>query len=190
MITLPWFGKNRSSSPLRIATAGALVFAAAALCSFALSAGNGAGGSAPSGSTDNLNQGPSVDTSSAIVVLKGDPLSTASSTKPPHGKKIDFNSNTVKSYRAQLSAERNNFKQWLHTYAPQAKVTSEFDISLNAVGVQLNGTSLDTIASAPMVESADYNALYYPDLSQSYKIINASGAWTAAGGRAGAGAGI
>ena len=141
MITPRWFSKNRLSSPLRIATAGALVFTAAAICSFALSAGNGGGGGgAPSGSTDNFNQGPSVDTSSAIVVLKGDPLSTASSTKPPHGKKINFNSNTVKSYRAQLSAERNNFKQWLQTYAPKANITSQYDISLNAVAVQLNGT--------------------------------------------------
>jgi len=159
------------------------------MCSLALNAGNGGGGSAPSGSTDNFNQGPSVDTSSAIVILKGDPLSTASSTKPPHGKKIDFNSNAVKSYRAQLSAERNNFKQWLQTYAPKAKITSQYDISLNAVAVQLNGASLDLVASAPMVQQAQYNALYHPDLSQSYKVINASGAWAAADGRSNAGAG-
>src|SRR5206468_6263919 len=43
---------------------------------------------------------------------------------------------------------------------------------------------------APMVQSAEYNALYYPNLSESYKIINAADAWTAAGGRATAGAGI
>jgi minor extracellular serine protease Vpr len=190
MITPRWFSPNRFSSALRIATASSLVVAAAAICSFALNAGNGGGGSAPSGSTDNFNQGPSVDTSSAIVVLKGDPLSTYSATKPAQGKKIDFNSNTVKSYRAQLSAERNNFKQWLHTYAPKANITSQYDISLNAVAVQLNGTSLDTIAGAPMVERADYNALYHPDLSQSHFIINADPAWAAAGGRAGAGAGI
>ncbi len=41
-----------------------------------------------------------------------------------------------------------------------------------------------------MVQSAEYNVLYHPTLSESYKIINASGAWTAAGGRATAGAGI
>ena len=41
-----------------------------------------------------------------------------------------------------------------------------------------------------MVQSAEYNTLYYPNLSQSYKIINAMGAWNAAGGRATAGAGI
>jgi len=41
-----------------------------------------------------------------------------------------------------------------------------------------------------MVQSAEYNVLYHPNLSESYKIINASDAWTAAGGRANAGAGI
>src|SRR6266852_3932762 len=190
MKTPHWFGRNRFSSLLRIATAGALVVAAAAMCSVALRAGNGGGGNAPSASTDNFDQGPSVDTSSAIVKLKGDPLSTYSATKPAPGKKIDFNGSTVKSYRAQLSAERNDFKIWLNTYAPKAKITSQFDISINAVAVQLNGTSLDTIASAPMVQQVQYNGLYHPDLSQSYKIINASGAWTAAGGRSNAGAGI
>src|SRR4029077_7402655 len=53
-----------------------------------------------------------------------------------------------------------------------------------------NGTSPDTIAAAPMVQQVQYNTLYYPDLSQSYKIINASRAWTAARGRAKAGAGV
>jgi minor extracellular serine protease Vpr len=47
------------------------------------------------------------------VQLNGDLLSTYVKTKPPQGKKIDFSSSTVKSYRAQLSAPRNDFKQWL-----------------------------------------------------------------------------
>ena len=58
------------------------------------------------------------------------------------------------------------------------------------MAVQLNGTPLATIAAAPMVQRAEYNALYHPNLSQSYKIINALDAWDAAGGRSTAGAGI
>src|SRR5216117_2670553 len=127
---------------------------------------------------------------SAIVQLRGDPISTNPSTKPPSGRKIDFNGQAVRSYRAQLNAKRNEFKQWLRANAARATVTSEYDISLNAVAVQLNGTPLATIAAAPMVQSAEYNALYHPTLSESYKIINASDAWTAAGGRATAGAEI
>jgi subtilisin family serine protease len=139
---------------------------------------------------DSFARGRNVDNSSAVVQLKGNPISTNPSTKPPHGKKIDFNSNAVRSYRAQLNNLRNQFRQWLRANAPRAKITSEYDISLNAVAVQLNGTPLATIKAAPMVQSAEYNALYQPNLSQSYHIINATGAWTEAGGRANAGQGI
>jgi minor extracellular serine protease Vpr len=148
------------------------------------------GSSRPNVNADAFNRGPDVDQSSAVVQLKGDPISTNPSTKPAHGRKIDFKGQAVRSYRAQLNQKRNEFKHWLRANAPGAKVTGEYDVSLNAVAVQLNGTPLATIAAAPMVQSAEYNALYHPTLSESYKIINASGAWTAAGGRATAGAGI
>src|SRR6266550_2760002 len=151
----------------------------------------GVGGSPrPNPNADAFTRGPDVDNMSAIVQLIGDPISTNPSTKPPHGRKIDFNGQAVRSYRAQLNQRRNELKRWLRANAPRAKVTGEYDVSLNAVAVQLNGTPLATIAAAPMVQSAEYNALYYPNLSESSKIINASDAWTAAGGRATAGAGI
>jgi minor extracellular serine protease Vpr len=152
--------------------------------------GVGGGSPRPNANADVVNQGPDVDTASAVVQLKGDPLTTNPGTKPARGAKIDFNSQAVKSYRAQLAAKRNEFKQWLRANAPGARVTSDYDVSLNAVAVQLSGTSLATIAGAPMVQKAEYNVLYHPNLSESYKIINASDAWTAAGGRANAGAGI
>jgi subtilisin family serine protease len=142
--------------------------------------------------TDGAAPGATVDTSSAIVQLNLDPLSTAERTKPPKGKKIDFSSSTVKSYRAQLNNQRNDFKQWLRANAPAAKVTGEVDISLNAVAVQLNGTSLGTIASAPMVKQAQYEGIYRPldandpDLA----LINAMQAWAQGGGAANAGQGV
>ena len=164
-----------------------LIFSAIGLGVIAFGVG---GSSRPNVNTDARVRGPNVDNTSAIVQLRGDPISTNPSTKPPHGRKIDFNGQAVRSYRAQLNARRNEFKHWLRTNAPAARVTSEYDISLNAVAVQLNGTPLARIAAAPMVQSAEYNTLYYPNLSQSYKIINALGAWNAAGGRSTAGAGI
>lgn len=128
----------------------------ALLSLFALSSGAlGAPSDAPSSN-------PGQDNTSAIVQLKGDPLSTNASTKPPKGKKIDFNSATVKSVRANLSALRNDFKAWLRANAPGANVTGEFDISLNAVSVSLGGEQLSTIAAAPMVQRAEYEGLYYP----------------------------
>src|SRR5438445_13145197 len=81
----------------------------------------------------------SQDTSSALVQLNGDPLSTYIRTKPPQGKKIDFYSNTTKSYRAQRSALRNDYKQWLKTNVPQATVTSEFDVSPNQAAAKRDG---------------------------------------------------
>ncbi len=148
------------------------------------------GSSRPNVNADAFNRGPDVDQSSAVVQLKGDPISTNPSTKPAHGRKIDFKSQAVRSYRAQLNQKRNEFKHWLRANAGRARVTSEYDVSLNAVAVQLNGTPLATIAAAPMVQSAEYNALYHPNLSESYKIINALGAWGGQAGRATAGAGI
>src|SRR5438477_5862720 len=181
---------NSIGSYARVTIAAALLVLGAAMFSVAASNSGGGAKTRPNGSTDNFKKQPALDKTSVIVQLKGDPVSKNSSTKPAQGKKIDFKSTPVKSYRAQLSALRNDFKQWLHTYAPSAKVTSEYDISLNAVAVQLNGTSVETIKGAPMVQSVEYNALYHPVLSESHKIINAGAAWTAAGGRANAGAGI
>jgi subtilisin family serine protease len=164
-----------------------LIFSAIGLSVVAFAVG---GSSRANTDGNNRDRRSNIDRSSAIVQLQGDPISTNRTTKPAHGRKINFTSNAVRSYRAQLNAERNQFKQWLHANAPRARVTSEYDISLNAVAVQLNGTPLATIKTAPMVLSAEYNTLYYPNLSQSYKIINAMGAWNAAGGRSNAGTGI
>src|SRR5437867_7260065 len=164
-----------------------LIFSSIGLGVIAFAVG---GSPRPNASADAFNHGPDVDKSSAIVQLKEDPLSINAATKPVHGKKIDFNGNTVRSYRAQLAAGRNEFKRWLRANAPRAKVTSEYDISLNAVAVQLNGTPLETIAAAPMVQQVQYNALYHPNLSESHFIINADPAWGTAGGRAVAGGGI
>ncbi len=132
------------------------------------------------------------DTSSALVQLNGDPLSTYTRTKPAHGKKIDFNSNTVRSYRAQLAALRNDYKAWLRANVPQAKVTGEFDVSLNAVAVQLNGATLTQIAAAPQVRHAEYQGLYRPiDANDpDLNLISAIQAWAQAGGAANAGRGV
>ena len=132
------------------------------------------------------------DTGSALVQLNGDPLSTYVRTKPPQGKKIDFYSNTTKSYRAQLSALRNDYKAWLRANVPQAKVTGEFDISLNAVAVQLNGATLQQVAAAPQVRRAEYQGLYRPtdNNDPDLGLINAIQAWAVGGGSANAGEGV
>ena len=132
------------------------------------------------------------DKSAALVQLNGEPLATYVRTKPPQGKKIDFASNTARSYRAQLSNLRNEYKAWLRANVPQANVTKEFDISLNAVAVELNGATLEQVAAAPQVRHAEYQNLYRkndhndPDLG----LIDAIQAWNAGGGAANAGEGV
>ena len=131
---------------------------------------------------------PTVDNASVLVQLNGDPLSTSAKTKPAPGKKIDFNNSATKSYRAQLSALRNEFKQWLQINAPKAKVTGEYDISLNAVSLRLNGEKKATIERAPQVVKVEYQGLYYPNVDDpDLGIIHAIQAWQGAGGASNAG---
>ena len=133
------------------------------------------------------------DTGFALVQLAGEPLSTYVKTKPPQGKKIDFDQSSVKSYRAQLSKLRNDFKTWLRVNVPQASVTGEFDISLNAVSIKLGGASLAQVAASPMVRMAQYQGLYYPTAAHAtdpdLAILKAVEAW-GAGGAVNAGAGV
>jgi len=157
----------------------------------ALALGAGVGSAARAQGTDGTTQRATQDISSALVQLNGDPLASYAKTKPAKGKKIDFSSNTVKSYRAQLSALRNDYKAWLRANVPQAKVTGEFDISLNAVAVQLNGATLQQVSATPMVRSAQYQGLYYPNaVDPDLAIIQAPAAWDRSGGAATAGAGV
>jgi subtilisin family serine protease len=131
------------------------------------------------------------DTSVALVQLYGEPLASDAKTRPPKGKKIDFSSNSVKAYRAQLSALRNDYKAWLRANVPAAKITGEFDISLNAVAVQLNGASLAQVSATSMVKRAEYQGLYSPNATDpDLALISAPAAWAQGGGAAGAGAGV
>jgi subtilisin family serine protease len=169
--------------------------AIAAATVFALgSGGQATAGTQPSQASGNMTDasvGARVDTTTALVQLRGEPLATSPKTRPPKGKKIDFSSDAVKSERARLAALRNDFKAWLRANAPKAKVTGEYDTSLNAVAVELGGESLDTIAASPYVQRAEYQGLYRPlGTDPDLAIINAVQAWERAGGAAHAGEGV
>jgi minor extracellular serine protease Vpr len=145
---------------------------------------------AASPSSDSTAVRPTVDKSVALVQLKGEPVTTSAKTKPTNGKKVNLDSTTTKAYRAQLSALRNEFKQWLSANAPKARVTGGWDISLNAVSVKLNGQTLAQLRTAPQVASAEYSGLYYPRVEDpDLALIDAIEAW-GAGGAATAGQGV
>jgi subtilisin family serine protease len=133
----------------------------------------------------------SQDRNYALVQLDGEPLASYVKTRPMAGKKIDFDKSTTKAYRARLAALRNDYKAWLRANVPQASVSGEFDISLNAVSVKLGGATLAQLAAAPMVRSAQYQGLYYPNAADpDLAIIRATEAWALAGGAVDAGAGV
>jgi subtilisin family serine protease len=133
---------------------------------------------------------PAVDRAYALVELKGAPLSTYSKTKPAAGKKVDFDSATVKSHKALLAERRNEFKRWLQKAAPRAQVVKGYDLALNAVSVKLNGTSLATIRSSSLVVRAELQGLYYKTADPDLGLISAMEAWAAVGGAATAGEGV
>ena len=104
--------------------------------------------------SDSTAVRPAQDNGYALVQLLGDPLATDAKTRPAKGRKIDFNNSTNTAYRAKLSALRNDYNAWLHVNVPQARVSGEFDISLNAVAVRLDGATLAQVAAATMVRNA------------------------------------
>jgi minor extracellular serine protease Vpr len=133
-----------------------------------------------------------IDSGSAIVQLSGAPLATSPKTRPAKAHKIDFANAAVKAERVALKAVRDDFRRWLKANAPNARITSEMDIAVHAVGVALNGTTLATLRTAPMVRYVELQGIFRsaahddPDLS----LIHANEAWTAVGGAANAGAGV
>ncbi len=159
------------------------------LCAGTLAISTGASLQAAQASQPGNDNKVSYDTATAIVQLYGEPLSTFTQTRPLRGQKIDFNSPGVKSRRARLALIRNAFKTWLHDNARAAKVTGEYDLALNAVSVELNGTSLAAIQACPLVRGADYQFLYHPSTEDpDLSIIHAMEAWEAGGGPTNAGA--
>ena len=158
-----------------------LAFAAALSAALIASVPGGALAVSPSHQTDGTTTRATVDQAYALVQLKGAPLSTYAKTRPAQGKKIDFNSATVKSYKANLAALRNNFKAWLRTNAPKAQIIRGYDLSLNAVSIKLNGTTLAKIRTSTLVARAEFQGLYYPTADDpDLSIISAQAAWTAA----------
>jgi minor extracellular serine protease Vpr len=151
---------------------------------------------APPASADAAARGAILDTRSAIVVLRQQPLATYdghiagyAKTRPTSGK-LNPNSAAAVKYLGYLKAKHSSYASWLRTNVPSARITSHFYTTLNAVAVKLNGASIGRLRNNSNVRVVEYNALYRPTMSESYKLINAAAAWAAAGGRADAGRGI
>jgi minor extracellular serine protease Vpr len=153
-------------------------------------------GAAPPASSDLQTALGDLDTSSAIVVFKEQPLASYDGhlpgyqkTRPDRGK-LNPNSAAATRYLGYLRQEHDAFARWLQRTVPSAKITSEYYTVLNGVAVDLHGQAIGRLRQYADVLTVEYNALYHPLMNESYKLIDAAGAWVAAGGRANAGAGV
>jgi subtilisin family serine protease len=170
----------------------ALVLGMAAL----LAAAAPAAAWAPPASRDATASTAVLDKSSAIVVFKALPLATYDGRVPGYAKtrvssgKLNPNSAAARKYLGYLKAGHDAFAKWLRTNVPSAKITSQYYTTLNAVAVKLNGNAIGKLRNNTSVAVVEYNALYRPDMSESYKLIGAASAWANAGGREDAGQGI
>src|SRR6266540_3647748 len=151
---------------------------------------------APPANSDKTTWGAALDTRSAIVVLRQQPLAIYDGhlagyarTRPSTGK-LNPNSAAAKKYIGFLKAEHSAFASWLRANVPTARITSNFYTTLNGVAVKLNGAAIGRLRNNRDVARLEYNALYHPSMSESHKIINAAAAWAASGGRADAGRGV
>ena len=179
----------------RVAVAGALVagllVGIGGLATVSTAAPTAGGGPA----TDGTNQGkkPLRDETMAIVQLVGAPISTAASIDRGRNNRVNLAGTRTRDYRALLSASRNTFRDWLRDNAPKAQIVRDFDVSVHAVTVRLNGTPLATLQKSPQVLRVENIGLYYPLTSEpvdpDLALINAVQSW-GGGGAAGAGAGV
>ena len=145
------------------------------------------GGREPIGSSQR-----SADSESALVELAGDSLAVSPGTAPARGAKVDLQGGAARSERAAwrrcATTSGGGCGPTPRLPASPASTTSPS----HAVGGELNGTPLATIAAAPMVTHAELQQVFTPvahddpDLS----LVNANEAWTAVGGEANAGAGV
>jgi subtilisin family serine protease len=177
--------------------AGIVIAALAAIIVLPLIAGANSGPSNSNQFTSDASSAPTanVDTGYAIVQLQGSPVATNPSIGAGNGHRVNLNAPAVQSYRSQLAQERNAYRQWLNANYPKANVTGQFDIALNALGVQLNGTPLSALSAGPNAVSAQYQGVYHPSgdvtVDPDLTLINAFNAWAANGNTAAnAGAGI
>ena len=153
------------------------------------------GMAASSAAQPTANEGQAtqvVDNGYALVQLARQPLATNARTAPDKGRKIGFANQAVKAERDRIRAEQAAFKDWLRVNAPRARVTKQFDVAVNAVGVRLNGTSLSTLRSAPGVTFVEAQGVFTPLAHEDpdLALVDVPEAWDAVGGPSEAGRGV
>lgn len=122
-----------------------------------------------------------------VVVFK-DPPAAVAATEP--GERFDPQSRQAQAHVAHLNGVHGDYVRWLSRQAPEAEVVRDLVLAANALAVDLNGADPAILNRGPGVKYTTPSTLYRPSMTDSVDLVDAWAAWTAVGGREGAGAGI
>jgi hypothetical protein len=143
--------------------------------------------SSPQGDTRVVRSG--IDKTTVLVQLSRRPVVAVVSSDSANRR--DSNSAAARRQREVIAAERAEFRDWLRTHAPKARLVGSHDVAVNAVRVKLHGESVRTVGRAPQAVRVEFERFYQPLGHQDpdLNLIDAPQAWAqAAGGGADAGA--
>ena len=145
-------------------------------------AGSGAAVAVPDGPR-TARSAEGVDTSRAIVQLSGEPLVTAPGVRRTAGGALDHAAAATRHVREHLAEQREEFRTWLARNAPEARVTGEFEVAFHGLSLDLGGTPIAELRSAPDVLAVGYENIYSPmdGGDPGLATIDALAGWAAAG---------
>lgn len=138
-------------------------------------------------------------TANVIVKLKGSALvgytggiQGLSPTNPTRtgARKLDTRTRASQAYLKYLSSKHKAFKRAAAAAAPQAKITQEYSVIMNAVAMTIPADQIDSLSAMPEVEAIYADELLQLTTDTSPKFIDAEAAWYRLGGQESAGEGV
>ncbi len=136
---------------------------------------------------------------SVIVELNGDSLATyqggitgLSPTSPAKtgAKKLNVNTSASKAYLGYLNSKHQRFIQAAANAVPQARVSQDFQVILNAVAMTVPVDQVSQLAGLPDVSAVLPDELLQPLTDNSPQFIGAPTVWNQLGGQESSGEGV
>lgn len=155
-----------------------------------------AGSSAPERDFTEDPGAPDAEHGYAVVIFTDPPTATYSGgvdgyerTRPHRDERLDVTAKHVRDYARHLGGQQDEYRRWLRRNAPDVEVVREYVHVVNAIAVDRNGVSVETLAGGPNVAAVAPSRLYRPTMNVSVDLIGAPDLWDGVG-REGGGAGV
>ncbi|HET7830068.1 MAG TPA: S8 family serine peptidase [Candidatus Limnocylindrales bacterium] len=127
----------------------------------------------------------------AVASYRGGRNGIGATNPRANGKtRIDFKAKATKEYRAFLKGRQNAFVGRLKGAVPEAAVSDQTDLALNAVSVIVPPDQVADVAALPGVKAVYPDSIQTIDTDTSPSFIGATAAWQSLGGQESAGEGI